>query len=749
MLNTKKQQTRSQTSANLKQEETRADCEKPQVQIFGSVHKVLFQDSDSGYAVFLVITDTGTVTVTGTVPALVCGQDVRIEGSWITHPRYGRQLESSKCYSTVPSSKNGLIAYLGSGFIKGIGPIVAERIVQQLGINILEIIDTQPQQLLQVPGIGEKRLAEICASWQEHKTLAHVLMFLQEKGLSAAYAARLTKQYRERTIAVLEQNPYQLIDDVWGIGFTTADIIAQKIGISRTAPLRISAAVKATLTSASNQGNLYVPETAVIEQVSSLLQFSEDERSLIPDGIQSLIQQNFLVRVSHLETQLIGLMKGYLTEQHVATYIKALQAAPRTLPCSEEELSSRLHALCEQHRIKLTEEQHHAIIGSFSHGVSIITGGPGTGKTTLVRALIALMDQLSISYKLAAPTGRAAKRLSESTGRTASTIHRLLELNHEQRTEQEGPTAPTPIKARYLILDESSMIDIFLAHTILSALQQGSQLILIGDIDQLPPVGPGNFLKDCIASDTIHTTRLTHIFRQAHNSLITMNAHRIRNGDQLMLPGNGRASDFGVIHETDPQRCLDHLKTCIDQVLPARGFTTNDLMVLAPMNRGVAGTHNLNAVLQAHLNPHTTASFTKNGTTFRVGDRVMQIRNNYDKLVFNGDIGTVTAIDSEAHECQVQYDSRVIMYHFEEAEELALAYAITIHKSQGSEFPVVILPLFMQHFMMLKRTLLYTAITRARKLCIIIGERKAIAIAIRQESHTVRTTLLETFLRNQ
>jgi exodeoxyribonuclease V alpha subunit len=708
--------------------------------ISGTVHKILFQDVTTGFTILVLQPERQkSLVATGTFPLIIIGQELHAEGSWEQHPRFGPQFAISAYYSATPSSCEGLKRYLGSGFIKGVGEVFADKLVETFGKEVLRVIDESPHMLTQISGVGEKRIQAIVSSWKEHKDLSHIMLFLQEKGLSPLVATKIYKYYRERTIKVLQEQPYQLIDDIWGIGFSIADTIAQKMGLSPIAPERLSAAISYYLRAEAKQGNLYVSYEKLYKSLPLLLGF-QDHAHLdeIHAEITSLIARRVICIIEEHDQQLIALTQSYEAEVYVADKLQKLLNAQSSYHHALSQVSSDHVKKMYHSQIVMSEEQNAALLSALRHKVVIITGGPGTGKTTLIKVLLHVLDQHGIKYKLAAPTGRAAKRMTESTQRGATTLHRLLEFDPSTATFRHQEEMP--LKIDVLIIDEVSMLDIFLAQSMLKALHPATHLILLGDIDQLPPVGPGNFLSDCISSDTIPTTRLTQIFRQAEGSGIAYNAQRIREG---LFPTSHAIRDFSLISETDPDQFTRHL----EQLIATERLTPLQLMVLCPMNRGTAGTQRINHFLQSLFNADKKPSFFCGGTQFKVDDRVMQLRNNYEKVVFNGDIGIITLIDQASGTFTIGFDGRIVMYSFDEATEIALAYAMTVHKSQGSEFPVVIIPVFMQHFMMLRRNLLYTAVTRATTRCIVVGEKKAFAIALRQIDTQARITLLRKLLR--
>ena len=719
--------------------------------LFGTIEHFVFQSDESGFVVFTLQTkQLGKITVTGTLPALVVGQDIELIGAWKLHKKFGKQFEATRCTTNLPSTPTGLKRYLGSGLIKGIGKVYAEKLVDRFGSDILTIIDQNPERLAEVPGIGTKRIEQIAAAWQDQKGIASIMVFLQDKGISAAYATKIYKHYKERAIAIIEENPYRLADDIWGIGFKTADAIAQKIGIARYAPQRIQAGMLFTLSQATKLGHLYLEKTVAREQAQLLLELDDEHQQAIDDAITALNNQEKIVMVSDQEKLFLAPTSHYYCETGCAQRLAQLLESPSPLAFKPAVLADILEH--PQHAsIVLNQDQKRGIITALTNKVTIVTGGPGTGKTTLIRELLSVLDHHSISYKLAAPTGRAAKRIAEGTGRHATTIHRLLEFDMTNMGFKHHDR--NPLVTQVLIIDEASMIDIFLAHALLKAIPPTAHLLLLGDVDQLPSVGAGNVLNDCIASGVIPTVRLTEIFRQARNSLIIVNAHRINQGEFPYSPSQesqDRAPhDFLFVKEQESEQFHERLKNVLATELPKRGIAPEAAAILCPMNRGNTGTQALNAMLQELFNRDATSHLVYAGTTFKVNDKVMQIRNNYDKMVFNGDTGILAEINHEDQLFTVQFEERSVSYDFDEINEIILAYAMTIHKSQGSEYAAVIIPLFTQHFTLLQRNLIYTAVTRAKKLCIIIGQVKALAIALKNNKAITRNTFLRKLLQER
>jgi exodeoxyribonuclease V alpha subunit len=716
-------------------------------ELTGTIDRFLFQSPDNGFSVVVLqVSTTTTAIIKGYFPNTHAGQHINVVGSWTTHPKFGKQFDATSFSTSVPTTHVGLKKYLGSGLIKGIGPKSAEKLVDYFGVTILDIIEKNPEQLYKVPSFGKKKIEMILNSWSQQKEIANVMVFLQEKGVSTAYATKIYKKYGQQSIALVKENPYRLADEIWGIGFKIADAIAQNLGYDTESLKRLKAGIIFAITSEISNGHLYL-EVATLKQKTKTLLELEDSLTIdekIKQALTDLYHDEKIKLITHDNKHLVTLTQYYFSEKGVATKIRSLISRP-TPHSFDMDALYKLLSTTQEGEINLNEDQQRGILACLQHKVSIITGGPGTGKTTLVKKLLQLLESQKIQYRLAAPTGRAAKRMFEGTGRSAVTLHRLLEFNFE--TNSFTHNEQNALKLDFLIVDEASMIDIFLAHALLKALPADAHLILIGDVDQLPSVGAGNFLNDVIASTITTTTRLKHIFRQSQDSLIIINAHRINNGEfpTSFLPDAKR--DFVYIKEDEPDQVKQHLESIYATKLHRYGIKAEESIVLVPMNRGIVGTQTINQTLQSILNPGSSKAHINRGdSVFKQGDRVMQIRNNYDKIVFNGDIGIIDTIDTEDRTMSVLFGDRSIEYEFNELEELVLAYAVTIHKSQGSEYAAVIVPLFMQHFTLLQRNLIYTAITRAKRLCIFIGQPRAIAMGIKNNKGITRTTLLQPFL---
>ncbi len=718
-------------------------------ELTGTIDRLLFNSEESGFSVFVLQVNEATqIVVRGSMAQIHPGEQVSVSGTWVMHPKFGKQFEAKSCRIDVPTSIIGLKKYLGSGLIKGIGPAYADKLVNAFGSQVLEVIDKEPERLRRVNGIGEKRAQQIITSWHDQKEISGIMVFLQEKGVSPAYAIKIYKKYGQQSIAVVQENPYRLAEEIWGIGFKVADQIAQNVGIPRDSLKRVKAGILYQISQEVSSGHLYVDLQQLKEKTALLLELAEDQDSKIKHALHDLYNETKIKLVSHDARHFVTLSSHYHAEKGVAERIAMQLQNKSTLTLDIQAVYKTLQTVDQSKHVALNDDQIHGIITCLSHKMSIITGGPGTGKTTLIKQLLAILDGHQISYRLAAPTGRAAKRITEGTGRHAATIHRLLEFDFItrgfMRNEQNA------LKLDFLIIDEASMIDIFLAHSLLKAVPFHAHVLFIGDVDQLPSVGAGNFLNDLIASGKTACVRLTKIFRQAQDSLIIMNAHRVNSGEFPTTASPDAKKDFIYIKEDNPEAVATHMHELFKRRLPMMGIPSDQATVLVPMNRGIVGTHSLNHVLQQLLNPaNTEKQLVYHGTTFKIGDRVMQVKNNYDKIVFNGDCGDIEDINVPERIVHVRYAERVVEYDAGDLDELVLAYALSIHKSQGSEYPAVIIPIFMQHFTLLQRNLLYTAITRAKKLCILIGQSRAIAMAVKNNKGLVRTTFLKEFLTTE
>jgi exodeoxyribonuclease V alpha subunit len=715
-----------------------------QEQLSGTVERLLFSEPEAGFYVFKLLLSSQTeIIVRGYLPTITQGQQVQVTGNWVTHPKFGKQFEAQHAIVQLPTTVVGLKKYLGSGLIKGIGPSYAEKLINAFGSSILEVIDKTPEKLSRVEGIGAKRIESIVQAWQDQKEISQLMVFLQERGVSPALATKIYKTYRHNSFSILQENPYKIAEDIWGVGFKMADTLAQRIGIPENSPKRIKAGLIHVITTELTNGHLYVELNDLKSKVSTLLEKELIEiESQTKLALHDLYASEKIKLVSNAAHHYVTLSSYYFSEYGVAQKIKNLKEQPSLHSFNIDKIYETLRT--SNDKIYLNNDQQEGILTCLQNKISVITGGPGTGKTTLIKKLLSTLDEHKLQYRLAAPTGRAAKRITQGTGRTALTLHRLLEFDFTTRSfthhEQNA------LKLDFLIIDEASMIDIFLAHAVLKALPFHAHVVFIGDIDQLPSVGAGNFLNDLIASSYVPCVRLREIFRQSQDSLIIVNAHRVNQGEfpVSFLPDAKR--DFIFIKEDDPSNVSNHLKEIYRKKLSAYGIAPDNAMVLVPMNRGSVGTQSLNNTLQEFLNAQPETMLMHHGTRFAIGDRVMQIRNNYDKHVFNGDVGIITEVQAAERTLVVNFYEKLVTYESTDLDELVLAYAISIHKSQGSEYDTVVICLFMQHFTLLARNLLYTAITRAKKLCIIIGQSKAIGMAVTNNKQTKRTTFLKEYL---
>ncbi len=702
----------------------------------GSVKKIIYQNEETGYSVvkFIPVQDERAITIVGYFPLLSQGESLSLEGEWKRHRVYGEQLEVKNFTPLRPASIDGIRRYLSSGLIKGIGPVLAEIMVERFGLDVLEIIEKEPEKLLNLPGIGERKLVDIKASWQEKKDTRELMIFLQSYQIGPSYAYRIHCRYGRNAIKVLETNPYILATEVEGIGFKTADRIGQRMGVKLNSSLRLSAGVDFVLKDAQEGGHVFLPEAELLKRGEELLQVRREE---IFSVLESLAGEKKIIR----DGDKIYLPHFYYTECEVANELKRL-ASGRDRDFKNLELDIKI--IEGKKNISFSAAQFDAIKSAFINKILVLTGGPGTGKTTTVIGLMELCRHYNMKLALASPTGRAAKRLSETTGFPARTIHRLLEYDPKAGVFLRN--SRRPLKADMVIVDEVSMADIFLAASLLRAIPTGCSLILIGDSDQLPAVGPGNVLADIIRSGAIKLVRLTHIFRQAEESLIIVNAHRINQGQFPYFKDKGK--DFFFIKMEEPEKILEAIKSlCLKRLPSAFDFSpVTDIQVICPMYKGVLGVDNLNTVLQDALNPRGR-EIRIGARRFRLGDKVMQIRNNYEKMVFNGDSGWIREYNEDTGEAGIDFDNRIIKYGQEDFEEIVLSYAITVHKSQGSEYKAVILPVVVQHYILLQRNLLYTAVTRAKELVVILGTMKAMAIALKNDEVKARYTRLAERIR--
>ena len=695
------------------------------------VERITYQNPENGYSVLKVKVKgyNDLVTLVGNLLEVPVGSVLLCRGEWKVDKRYGSQFVAATWEETMPATVYGIEKYLGSGLVKGIGPRFARAIVQRFGTETIDIIETEIERLYEVPNIGRKRVAKIRESWEKQKDIKNVMLFLQGYGVSTAYAAKIYREYGKESIDKVRENPYRLADDIWGIGFKTADGIAAKMGYEKEDPRRCRSGILYTLGQLSDEGHVYAGEEQLVKTAGQLLEAGE---TAIRDTLAGMLQAEDLI----LDKDAIYLPPFYHAECGTSRRLRDLaESTGRSLFDGLFDPSS----LTAETGIEYDEVQLAAIRQAVTSKVMVLTGGPGTGKTTTTQGIIAALKKAGLRVLLAAPTGRAAKRMSEATGMEAKTIHRLLEYNPQDGYKRNDEN---PLEGDALIVDECSMIDILLMNNLLKAVPVGMRLVFVGDIDQLPSVGAGNVLRDIIDSQRIPVVRLVRIFRQAQKSRIVMNAHAINQG-RFPDISNGRDTDFFFLKEDDPERAAATIVRLVKERLSRAYRERPDrIQVLTPMQRGVVGAANLNLLLQQALNP-SGPSLNRGGYTYRQGDRVMQLRNNYDKDVFNGDLGYIREVDTEERTLKVDFDGKWVEYDVTELDELTLAYATTIHKAQGSEYPIVVMPVLMTHFVMLQRNLIYTGITRAKKICVLLGAAKALAYAVRNVSVLKRNTRLK------
>jgi exodeoxyribonuclease V alpha subunit len=711
--------------------------------LIGAIERITFYNDENGYTVLKLTPEAkitngaaardGTVTVVGSMPELAPGESVQFDGAWFNDPRWGMQFRAEQVHPVPPSTTAGLINYLSSGIVPGIGPVTAERIVKHFGLKTLLILDTDPQRIEQVPGLKTSLARALITAWAENQSVRRTMIFLQGYGISSRMAVRIHNEYGEKTVEKVQQNPYTLADEVFGIGFIKADVIAQKMGVDFDAPTRLRAGLLFALNKLAQDGNTFVPRQVLLDTASELLKVDNPTR--LAAALDAQVSAGELISTTAYDEQgnelfAIYLPVYYYSEIGSAERLKQIANSPSMMASvwKKTKWPEFLRELAKKNNVTLTEQQQGAVKAALTSKISVLTGGPGTGKTTTLQMVINALLAEKRTFRLASPTGRAAKRLGEATGQQASTIHRMLGFMPDGGFDLDEDD---PLETDIVIVDESSMIDLILFYHLLKAIRPHSHLMLVGDIDQLPSVGAGNVLRDVINSGLAHVTRLETIFRQSEDSLIVYNAHRVNRGEMPEL--NNQSSDFFFFREEDPTRAAELVVDIVQNRLPTKfGIDPlSDIQVIAPMYRGPAGVTALNDALQMALNGNSrTAEKKLAGRLFRAGDKVMQIRNNYEKEVFNGDIGRIAGIDMDENRIEVIIDGRYIDYDFTEAEELTLAYCISTHRSQGGEYPFVVIPLLTQHYMMLQRNLIYTAITRARQTVVLVGTHKALHIAV-------------------
>ncbi len=730
------------------------EATKPmRVDLSGQIERITFTNPENGYTIaqLKVKGERRMVTVVGNLMEPMPGEVMEFQGRWKIHPKYGEQFEVEQYRTTMPSTVHGIKKYLGSGLIKGIGPVMAERIVGRFGRKTLDIIENRIERLTEIEGIGHKRIEMIKSAWDEQKEIRTVMMFLQSHQVSIGYAIKIFKTYGNRSIEIVTENPYQLATDIFGIGFLTADKIASNLGISKDSPLRIRAGILYVLNELSNDGHLYYPYDGLLNQSCKILEVGQEKVVEALDHIASekkivIEQEEKNGAADDPSSRAVYLARYHICETGTSYLLRRLINTPKSIRRIDPERAVKW--VQGELDFTLADKQAQAVALAAEHKMMVITGGPGTGKTTIIRAVLKIFSQLNVQVLLAAPTGRAAKQMSEATGHSASTIHRMLSYNFHSGGFQKNEK--NQLACDLLIVDEASMIDATLMYHLLKAVPPDATMILVGDVNQLPAVGAGNVLDDIIASRVVPVVRLNEIFRQAKESSIITNAHRINNGYMPEINPEDKQSDFYFIEQESPERVLEIILELASHRIPTRfGFNkTHDVQVLSPMHKGTVGTTNLNLELQKILNP-SKEGVTYGHTVYHVNDKVMQIRNNYEKNVFNGDVGRITGINRETREVTIYFDGRPVIYDINDLDEVALAYAVSVHKSQGSEYPAVIMPVLTQHYMLLQRNLIYTGVTRGRRLVVLVGTKKALAIGVKNDKTQQRFTRLSQRLQGK
>jgi exodeoxyribonuclease V alpha subunit len=717
----------------------------------GLIERVTFHSAETGFAVLRVQVQgqRDLATVIGTLPEVRAGEYVEAHGRWNVDPNHGRQFRAEFLKTTQPDTAEGMEKYLGSGLVKGVGPTLAKRLVNKFGTAVFEAIEKTPRQLLRVEGIGKTRLAKITAAWKEQQVVRQIMVFLHAHGVGTGRAFRIYKTYGEDAIQRVTADPYQLARDIRGIGFKTADKIAASLGIARESDLRARAGVEHVLQELTDAGHCAFPQSGLVERAVQML---EIPAPVIESAVEHGIGEGRLVRGQPRDDDdganggpLIYLAALDHAERNVALGLVALSRGQH--PCPPVDVDKAVAWVETKISFPLAPAQRQAVAMAATSKVMVLTGGPGVGKTTTVNAIVQILRAKQLNVVLCAPTGRAAKRLGEAAGMAASTIHRLLAFDPKGGGFKHN--AANPLDGDVFVVDETSMVDVVLANQTILAIPPRAALVLVGDVDQLPPVGPGSVLRDVIDSGAVPVCRLTEVFRQAARSAVVTNAHRINRGQMPSFPEkaaegeDASLADFYFVEAEEPEVALDAVLRLVKENIPRRFglHPLDDVQVITPMQRGSLGARNLNVALQSALNP-AGPGVERYGWTFRAGDKVMQTANDYDKDVFNGDIGRISRIDSEEQELTVRFEGREVVYDFNELDELTLSYATTVHKSQGSEYPAVIVPVHTQHFPMLQRNLLYTAMTRGKRLVVLVGTKKAISLAVRRTELTRRITTL-------
>ncbi len=712
---------------------------QPVLRLEGAVERVTFHSEESGFFVIRVKCkgQRDLVTMTGSTPSITAGEYVETMGIWFNDARHGVQFKVQQIKTVTPTTIEGIEKYLGSGMVKGIGPHFAKRLVKAFGEQVFDIIEETPDRLMELEGIGKKRREKITSAWSEQKVVREIMVFLQSHGVGTARAVRIYKTYGDQAVAKVQENPYRLALDIHGIGFKTADQLAMQLGIDRVSLIRAQAGVRHVLQEFSGEGHCAQFFQKLVDSSVKLLEIPEET---IKDAIQAEVNEGRLTPETINEEPCLFLTPLHRAELGVANHVKRLLKGKSAW--SDVDLEKAIPWVEKKNAIQLSASQKDAVEQAVRKKFCIITGGPGVGKTTVVNSILKVIVAKRAHVTLCAPTGRAAKRLSESTGQEATTIHRLLEFDPSQFDFKKN--AENPLETDLLVVDESSMVDVVLMNQLLRAVPDNAAVLLVGDVDQLPSVGPGAVLSDLIESGKVPVARLTEIFRQAATSKIITGAHAINRGQAPRQSKKGEETDFFYMTGDEPEELFAKLMAVVTKRLPEKfGFDpVKDIQVLAPMNRGGLGARSLNVALQEALNADAHPKVTRFGWTFAPGDKVIQTVNNYDKEVFNGDIGTVSAIDVEEGELMIDFEGREVNYQVNELDEVSLAYATTIHKSQGSEYPCVVIPMAMQHFTLLERNLLYTGVTRGKQLVVLIGQAKAVGMAARNVKSARRLTNL-------
>lgn len=701
-----------------------------------------FHNADNGFCVLRVKVRgrRDLVTVVGHAALVSAGEAVQATGAWVNDREHGLQFRADFLKASAPTTLEGIEKYLASGMIKGVGPVYARKLVAAFGEGVFDVIEGAPERLREVAGVGPVRAARIVAGWAEQKAVREIMLFLHAHGVSTARAVRIYKTYGPDAVQVISEDPYRLARDIRGIGFRTADQIAARLGFEKTAPVRLHAGIGYALTTAMDEGHCGLPADELLELATELL---EAPRALVEAALEGELMTGDVVADSVDGRACVFLTGLYKAESAVAERLKRLSAAPPPWPAIN---AGKVIPWAEARTgLTLADSQREALAQALQSKVLVITGGPGVGKTTLVNSILQVLAAKRLRILLAAPTGRAAKRMTETTGLEARTLHRLLEIDPANGGFKRD--ADNPLDCDLLVVDETSMVDVMMMNALLKALPAASALLLVGDVDQLPSVGPGQVLADIIGSDAVPVVRLTEVFRQAASSRIITNAHRINRGEMPDLSAQA-GSDFHFIEGNEPEEVVPKLLRLVARHLPQRfGFDPRrDIQVLCPLNRGGLGARTLNIELQAVINPPGPKRVERFGWTFGPGDKVMQTANDYEKEVYNGDLGIIAAIDEDERELTVDFDGRAVVYDFGELDSLALAYATTVHKSQGSEYPVVVLVLSTKHYAMLERRNLYTGLTRGKRMVVVVGSRKAISIAVRGKQTSRRWSKLREWL---